>query len=223
MVPVNLPLCTALGAASILKQPLFREIHACQTNPKPSCPSSPSPAGKSWAKWLKTNHLKSSGLWLRLAKKASGTPSVTYAEAIEVALCYGWIDGQKQSHSAEAWLQKFTPRGRKSIWSKINREKALAMIENGEMQPAGLAEVERAKQDGRWQQAYDSPGNAIVPSDLQTALNKSPKAKAFFATLERRNRYAILWRVQTAKKAETRAKRIALFIGMLERGEKLHP
>jgi uncharacterized protein YdeI (YjbR/CyaY-like superfamily) len=178
---------------------------------------------KAWAKWLKTNHLKSSGLWLRLAKKACGTPSVTYAEAIEVALCYGWIDGQKQSHSAEAWLQKFTPRGRKSIWSKINREKALVLIENGEMQPAGLAEVERAKQDGRWEQAYDSPGNATVPSDLQTALNKSPKAKAFFATLERRNRYAILWRVQTAKKAETRAKRIALFIGMLERGEKLHP
>ena len=178
---------------------------------------------EAWEKWLKTNHLTSSGVWLRLAKRASGTPSVTYAEAIETALCYGWIDGQKQSHSAEAWLQRFTPRGRKSIWSKINREKALALIESGKMKPAGLAEVDRAKQDGRWEQAYDSPSSATVPADLQAALNKNPRARAFFATLERRNRYAILWRVQTAKKPETRAKRIALFVGMLERGEKLHP
>ncbi|HMD20257.1 MAG TPA: YdeI/OmpD-associated family protein [Alloacidobacterium sp.] len=178
---------------------------------------------KEWAKWLKTNHLTSQGLWMQLAKKASGSPSVTYAEAIETALCYGWIDGQKQSHSAEAWLQKFTPRGRRSIWSKINREKAVALIEGGKMKPRGLAEVERAKQDGRWEQAYDSPGSATVPADLQTALNKSPKAKAFFATLESRNRYAILWRIQTAKKAATRAKRIDLFIKMLEKGERIHP
>jgi uncharacterized protein YdeI (YjbR/CyaY-like superfamily) len=178
---------------------------------------------KDWAKWLITNHLTSSGLWLQLAKKASGTPSVTYAEAIETALCYGWIDGQKQSQSAEAWLQKFTPRARKSIWSKINCQKALALIESGKMKPPGLAEVERAKQDGRWEQAYDSPGNATIPEDLQTALNKVPKAKAFFATLESRNRYAILWRIQTAKKAETRAKRIELFMKMLEKGEKIHP
>ncbi|MGC1294188.1 MAG: YdeI/OmpD-associated family protein [Alloacidobacterium sp.] len=178
---------------------------------------------KTWEKWLKTNHLASPGVWLQLAKKASGTLSVTYAEAIETALCYGWIDGQKQSHNAEAWLQKFTPRGRKSIWSKINCEKASALIENGRMKPAGLAEVERAKQDGRWEQAYDSPSSATVPPDLQAALNKSPRAKAFFATLESRNRYAILWRVQTAKKTETRSKRIALFVEMLERGEKLHP
>jgi uncharacterized protein YdeI (YjbR/CyaY-like superfamily) len=178
---------------------------------------------EAWEKWLKTNHLTSSGVWLRLAKRASGTPSVTYAEAIETALCYGWIDGQKQSHSAEAWLQRFTPRGRKSIWSKINREKALALVESGKMKPAGLAEVDRAKQDGRWEQAYDSPSSATVPADLQAALNKNPRARAFFATLERRNRYAILWRVQTAKKPETRAKRIALFVGMLEHGEKLHP
>lgn len=176
-----------------------------------------------WEKWLKSNHCKSSGIWMKLAKKDSGTPSITYAEAIEVALCYGWIDGQKQSHSAEAWLQKFTPRGRRSIWSKINREKALALLESGRMQPAGLAEIERAKRDGRWKQAYDSPKNAAMPSDLQAALNKNQRAKAFFATLEGRNRYAILWRVQTAKKPETRAKRIALFVEMLERGEKLHP
>jgi uncharacterized protein YdeI (YjbR/CyaY-like superfamily) len=178
---------------------------------------------KAWEKWLKANHLSSTGIWLQLAKKATTTPSVTYPEAIEIALCYGWIDGQKQSHNAETWLQKFTPRGRKSIWSKINRDKALALIENGKMKPAGLAEVERAKQDGRWEQAYDSPSKAAVPTDLQRALNKNPRAKAFFATLEGRNRYAILWRVQTAKKAETRAKRIALFVEMLERGEKLHP
>ncbi|HYK35444.1 YdeI/OmpD-associated family protein [Alloacidobacterium sp.] len=178
---------------------------------------------KAWGKWLKANHRASSGIWMELAKKTSGTPSITYAEAIEVALCYGWIDGQKQGHSAEAWLQKFTPRGRRSIWSKINREKALALIESDRMQPAGLAEIERAKQDGRWEQAYDSPKNAEMPSDLRAALNKSPRAKAFFATLEGRNRYAILWRVQTAKKPETRTKRIALFVEMLERGEKLHP
>jgi uncharacterized protein YdeI (YjbR/CyaY-like superfamily) len=178
---------------------------------------------KAWEKWLEANHLSSTGIWLQLAKKATTTPSVTYPEAIEIALCYGWIDGQKQSHNAETWLQKFTPRGRKSIWSKINRDKALALIENGKMKPAGLAEVERAKQDGRWEQAYDSPSKAAVPTDLQRALNKNPRAKAFFATLEGRNRYAILWRVQTAKKTETRAKRIALFVEMLERGEKLHP
>lgn len=178
---------------------------------------------KAWDKWLKANHLMSSGIWMELAKKTSATPSVTYAEAIEIALCYGWIDGQKKARSADAWLQKFTPRGRRSIWSKINREKALALIENGRMKPAGLAEVERAKKDGRWEQAYDSPGSATVPPDLQAALNRNTHAKAFFATLEGRNRYAILWRVQTAKKAETRAKRIELFIGMLERGEKIHP
>jgi uncharacterized protein YdeI (YjbR/CyaY-like superfamily) len=178
---------------------------------------------KAWEKWLKTNHLSSPGLWLQFGKKNSGTATVTYAQAIEIALCYGWIDGQKQSHSAEAWLQKFTPRGKKSIWSKINREKALALIETGRMQATGLAEIERAKQDGRWEQAYDSPSNATVPPDLQTALNKSAKAKSFFAMLEGRNRYAILWRVQTAKKPETRTKRIAQFIEMLERGEKIHP
>ena len=177
---------------------------------------------KAWKKWLKANHLASSGIWLQLAKKASGTPSVTYAEAVEIALCYGWIDGQKQSHSEVAWLQKFTPRGKKSIWSKINREKALALIAGNKMQAAGLAEVERARQDGRWEQAYDSPATAAVPPDLQAALDKSRRAKAFFATLESRNRYAILWRVQTAKKPETRAKRIIQCMEMLERGEKFH-
>src|ERR1700722_3943889 len=178
---------------------------------------------KAWEKWLKTNHLSSSGIWLQLAKKDSGTSSVTYAEAIEVALCYGWIDGQKKSLSNEAWLQKFTPRGKKSIWSKINREKALTLVACGRMQATGLAEMERAKADGRWEQRYNPPRPHTVHSDLQAALKKNARAKAFFATLEGRNRYAILWRVQTAKKAETRARRIALFIEMLERGEKIHP
>ncbi|HEX8699215.1 MAG TPA: YdeI/OmpD-associated family protein [Myxococcaceae bacterium] len=181
------------------------------------------PHQKGWAAWLGKNHGKSAGVWLRMFKKDSGLPSVNYAEALEVALCYGWIDGLKRSDSATAWLQKFTPRGKRSTWSKINREKALALIESGKMKPAGLAEIERAKADGRWDQAYDSPKAATVPEDLQAALNANTRAKAFFATLNSANRYAILYRVQTAKKAETRAKRIQQFIQMLEKHEKLHP
>ena len=176
-----------------------------------------------WKAWLDANHAASSGVWLRLAKKASGAPSVSYAEALEVALCYGWIDGQKQSYDVETWLQKFTPRGAKSIWSKINRAKALALIERGQMKPAGLVAIERARQDGRWEAAYDSPSGATVPSDLQAALDRNGRAKAFFATLDRRNRYAILFRIQTAKRAETRARRVQQFIQMLEQHETLHP
>ncbi len=176
-----------------------------------------------WADWLDKNHAKSTGVWLRIAKKTANTRSVSYDEALQVALSYGWIDGQKKSYDESAWLQKFTPRGPKSIWSKVNREKAEALIRNGQMKPAGLAAVERAKQDGRWEAAYDSPRRAAVPSDFQAELDRHAKAKAFFATLNSANRYAILWRIQTAKKAETRAKRIEQFIQMLERGEKLHP
>ena len=176
-----------------------------------------------WAAWLAANHAESPGLWLQHAKKGSGLASVSYAEALDVALCYGWIDGQKKSYDDSSWLQKWTPRGAKSIWSKINREKALKLIEQGRMQPAGLAEVERAKQDGRWEAAYDSHSTATVPDDLQAALDNNAEASAFFATLNRTNRYAILFRIQTAKKAETRAKRIQEFIGMLERREKLYP
>ena len=176
-----------------------------------------------WAAWLESNHADSPGLWLRHAKKASGLASVSYAEALDVALCYGWIDGQKKSYDESSWLQKWTPRGAKSIWSKINREKALKLIEQARIQPAGLAEVERAKQDGRWEAAYDSHSTATVPDDLQAALDSNAEAGAFFATLNSTNRYAILFRIQTAKKAETRAKRIREFIGMLERHEKMHP
>lgn len=176
-----------------------------------------------WATWLDANHTTSPGVWLRIAKKAAGIESVSYAEALETALCYGWIDGQKKTYDQSSWLQKFTPRGAKSIWSKVNREKAQQLIERGQMKPAGLAAVERAKQDGRWDAAYDSSSSASVPADFQAALDQHPKAKAFFATLNSANRYAILFRIQTAKKAETRTKRIEQFIGMLENQEMLHP
>ena len=172
--------------------------------------------------WLARNHAKSSGVLLRFAKKSSGVKSITYDQALDVALRYGWIDGQSKSDGAEYWLQKFTPRGKRSIWSKRNREKALALIESGQMRRAGLAEVERAKKDGRWEAAYDSPSCATVPSDLEAALSENVEARAFFKTLDSRNRYAILFRIHTAKKPETRAKRIREFVAMLARNEKLH-
>src|SRR5215475_10103903 len=144
-----------------------------------------------WAVWLDKNHSKNSGLWLRLAKKGSGLSSVSYQEALEVALCYGWIDGQKRPEDERTWLQKFVPRSSKSIWSKINCEKARVLIANGEMKAAGLAAVESAKNDGRWEKAYDSPSKATVPEDFQAALNTNPRAKSFFETLDRANRYAV--------------------------------
>lgn len=176
-----------------------------------------------WRAWLHASHSESPGVWLRHAKKATDLQSVSYAEALDVALCYGWIDGQKKSYDEESWLQKWTPRGSKSIWSKINREKAAMLIERGQMQPSGMAAVEKAKQDGRWEAAYDSHSSATVPDDFQTALDNNPEAKAFFATLNSQNRYAMLFRIQTAKKAETRARRIAQFVQMLEQHEKLYP
>jgi uncharacterized protein YdeI (YjbR/CyaY-like superfamily) len=176
-----------------------------------------------WLAWLEKNHDKSPGIWLRIAKKDSGLRSVSYKEALDVALCYGWIDGQKRPESAEAWLQKFLPRSAKSIWSKINREKALALIASGRMQSAGLAAVESAKANGRWDAAYDSFSSATVPTDLQAALDAEPGAQAFFATLDRTNRYAILWRIQTVKRAETRARKIDEYVRMLARHEKIHP
>ena len=176
-----------------------------------------------WAAWLGENHQVTPGVWLRLAKKAAALQSLSYAEAVAVALCYGWIDGQAKRYDEASWLQKFTPRGPKSIWSKVNREKVEQLIENGQMQPAGLQAVERAKQDGRWDAAYDSPKNITIPGDLQAALDSNPAANAFFTTLNSQNRYAILFRIQTAKKAETRARRIQQFMDMLARQEKLHP
>ncbi|MBW8877297.1 MAG: YdeI/OmpD-associated family protein [Acidobacteria bacterium] len=176
-----------------------------------------------WADWLEENHATSPGGWLRLAKKGSGIPSVSYDEALETALCFGWIDGQKKSHDEKTWLQKFTPRGPRSIWSKVNREKVAKLTASGRMRPAGLQAVERAKQGGQWDAAYDAQSRATVPPDLQAELDKNQDAKDFFATLNSQNRYAILFRIQTVKKAETRAKRIREFIAMLKRKEKLHP
>ena len=176
-----------------------------------------------WAEWLAANHASSRGIWMRLAKKASGIASINYDQALEEALCYGWIDGQKKTYDETSWLQKFTPRGARSIWSKVNRDKVQALIERERMQPAGHAEIERAKQDGRWEAAYDSQSKADVPDDFVAALEANPAAKAFFATLNSRNRYAMLFRIQTAKKPETRAKRIEQFVEMLARSESLYP
>lgn len=190
---------------------------------KPEVPVQLFATQKDWETWLDANHASSPGLWLRLAKKGADLTSLSYAEALDVALCHGWIDGQKKGYDDASWLQKFTPRKPKSLWSKINREKVAALTAAGRMKPAGLAAVESAKKDGRWDAAYDSPGGATVPEDFQAALDQNPKAKAFYDTLEKRNTYAILWRIQTAKKPETRAKRIRDFVAMLERGEKIHP
>jgi len=178
---------------------------------------------KDWERWLTGHHESSPGVWLMIAKKGSALTSVSYAEALEAALCHGWIDGQKQAHDSEAWLQKFTPRGARSIWSKINREKAEQLIASGRMMPAGLRAIENAKRNGRWENAYHSAKGSTVPDDFLVAMAKSRKAKTFFETLNSANRYAILFRIQTAKKAETRARRIEQFIGMLERHEKIHP
>jgi uncharacterized protein YdeI (YjbR/CyaY-like superfamily) len=175
-----------------------------------------------WAAWLAKNHARSSGIWLRLAKKNSGLKSITYAEALDIALCYGWIDGQKKPENDQTWLQRFCPRSPKSIWSKINCEKALALIESGRMMPPGHQAIEQAKNTGHWDSAYDSPSRATVPDDFQAALDASPRANAFFMNLDRANRYAILFRIQTGKRPETRERNIQKFIAMLERGEKIH-
>jgi uncharacterized protein YdeI (YjbR/CyaY-like superfamily) len=173
--------------------------------------------------WLSAHHASQAGVWLRIAKAASALQSVTYVEALDIALCFGWIDGQKRGHDAESFLQKFTPRLKRSPWSKRNREHVERLIAGGEMHPAGLAAVAAAKADGRWDRAYDSPGTATVPEDLQAALDAHPDARTFFETLTGANRYAILYRIQTAVKPETRARRIAEFVAMLQRREVLHP
>jgi uncharacterized protein YdeI (YjbR/CyaY-like superfamily) len=175
-----------------------------------------------WETWLEENHRERGGLWLRLGKNGSGVKSVTYGEALEVALTYGWIDGQKRPESEQAWLQRFVPRGAGSIWSKINREKARGLIASGRMKAAGMEAVERAKENGRWESAYDSPKGAAVPDDFQAALDANSRAGEFFLGLDRANRYAVLFRIQTVKKAETRARLIREFVGMLESGGRIH-
>lgn len=174
-------------------------------------------------RWLRKHHAKASCVWVKYAKKKSGIPSINWDQAVDVALCYGWIDGQAKSLDDTYSLQRFTPRGKKSKWSKLNRERVARLIKEGRMQPAGLAEVERAKADGRWDAAYDSPANAKVPDDLAKALAKSAKAKKFFESLSSANRYAILYRLHDAKRPETRARRLEKFVEMLKNGEKLHP
>jgi uncharacterized protein YdeI (YjbR/CyaY-like superfamily) len=172
--------------------------------------------------WLEESHANSAGLWLKIAKKDSGVASVTYAEALELALCFGWIDSQKRGLDELHFLQRFTPRRPRGKWSLINREKAEGLIASRTMRPAGLAEVEAAKADGRWEAAYAGQRTAEVPEDLQRELNRSEAAREFFATLDGANRYAILYRLQEAKKPETRMRRLRKFIAMLERGEKIH-
>lgn len=172
--------------------------------------------------WLDSNHAGSRGLWLKIAKKGSGVDSVSYAEALELALSFGWIDSQKRGFDERHFLQRFTPRRPRGKWSRINREKAERLIASGAMRPAGLAEVEAAKADGRWDAAYPGQRTAEVPADLQRELEKSDAAREFFATLDSANRYAILYRLDDAKKPETRERRLLKFIAMLERGEKIH-
>jgi len=181
------------------------------------------PTAQAWEQWLDVNHARSRGVWLKIAKPSAGVASVGYSEALEAALLFGWIDGQKQKYDEHFWLQKFTPRGTRSRWSERNRAIATRLMKEGHMRPAGLGAVEGAKKDGRWAQAYASQGRATVPPDLQGALEADPEALAFFATLDSHNRYAILYRVHDAKKPETRARRIADFVRMLARHETLHP
>jgi uncharacterized protein YdeI (YjbR/CyaY-like superfamily) len=180
-------------------------------------------SAKAWAAWLAKNHAKSSGVWLKLAKKGSGDVTVSYSDALDVALCFGWIDGRKAKLDERSWRQRFCPRTAQSKWSKLNRIRVERLVETGAMKPAGLAEVQRAQADGRWDAAYDAQSTATVPPDLRRELKKHPEAAAFFDTLEARNRYAILYRIQDAKKPETRARRIEKFVAMLEAHEKIHP
>jgi uncharacterized protein YdeI (YjbR/CyaY-like superfamily) len=175
-----------------------------------------------WEAWLDAEHANSDGVWVKFAKKGSGVQTVVYAEALDVALCYGWIDSQVMTLDERFYLQKFTPRRSRSKWSQINREKIEQLTKAGRMKPAGLEQVELAKADGRWDASYPSASTIEVPDDLQKALDANPKAAAFFATLSGSNRYAFLYRLHDAKRPETRARRLEKFVGMLERGEKIY-
>jgi uncharacterized protein YdeI (YjbR/CyaY-like superfamily) len=175
-----------------------------------------------WEAWLDAEHASSDGVWIKFAKKGSGIDSVSYPEAVEIGLCFGWIDSQMKSLDERFYIQKFTPRRAKSKWSRVNREKIEELTKQGRMKPAGLAEVELAKADGRWEAAYSSPANVEVPDDLQKALDASPKAAEFWAVLNKSNRYAIVYQLEDAKKPATRTRRLEKFLGMLERGEKLY-
>jgi uncharacterized protein YdeI (YjbR/CyaY-like superfamily) len=173
--------------------------------------------------WLEENHTQPTGIWLLIAKKASGRPSITYAQALECALCYGWIDGQKAKHDEGSWLQHFSRRKKDSIWSQVNQTNVARLIAEGRMQAQGLAAIEEAKQSGQWAAAYQPTKSREIPADLEVALAQSPKARAFFDTLGSQNRYAFVFRVSTAKRPETRAKRIVEFVQMMENGEVFYP
>jgi uncharacterized protein YdeI (YjbR/CyaY-like superfamily) len=178
---------------------------------------------RAWEDWLEEKHAASAGVWIKIAKKDTGIESVRYPEVLESALCFGWIDGRREALDERYFLQRFTPRQARSRWSQINREKTERLIAAGRMRVAGLAEVARAKADGRWEAAYESQKRIAVPLDLQRELDARPEAKAFFSKLSSRNRYAILYRLQDAKKPETRARRLAKFVAMLETGETIYP
>jgi uncharacterized protein YdeI (YjbR/CyaY-like superfamily) len=176
-----------------------------------------------WERWLEDHHAEADGVWIKIAKKVAGIESVRYPEVLDTAICFGWIDGRREALDEQYFLQRFTRRQSRSRWSRINRDKAERLIAEGRMRPAGLAEVERAKADGRWAAAYEGQRSAAVPDDLQRELDARPEAKAFFASLSSQNRYAIVYRLQDAKRPETRARRLAKFVAMLEAGEKIHP
>jgi uncharacterized protein YdeI (YjbR/CyaY-like superfamily) len=175
-----------------------------------------------WATWLAAEHAASAGVWLKIARKDGGAESVSYSDALDVALCHGWIDGQKDRLDERFWLQRFTPRKPRSRWSKRNCERAEALMGSGEMAPAGMREIERARADGRWEAAYDSHSTATVPDDLLAELERNDAARAFFAALDSNNRYAILYRIQEARRPETRARRISKYVAMLGEGRKIH-
>jgi uncharacterized protein YdeI (YjbR/CyaY-like superfamily) len=179
-------------------------------------------SAKAFEVWLQQHHATSPGLWLKIVKRGALDTSVTYLEAVEIALCWGWIDGQKKGLDAHYFLQRFTPRRARSVWSKVNVDKVATLIKDGRMQAPGLAQVEAAQADGRWARAYDGARTSVVPEDLIAALEAAPMAKAFFSEINATNRYAILWRIQTAVRAETRARRIAQLVEMLSRGETVH-
>ena len=185
-------------------------------------PKLPFASAAEWEAWLEENHASAEGVWIKMAKKDTGIESVRYPEVLDCALCFGWIDARREALDARYFLQRFTPRRARSKWSRINRDKAERLIAEGRMRPAGLAEVERAKGDGRWEAAYEGQRSITVPADLQRELDARPRAKAFFAELTSQNRYAILYRLQDAKRPETRARRLAQYVAMLEAGETLH-
>jgi uncharacterized protein YdeI (YjbR/CyaY-like superfamily) len=190
---------------------------------KPDEPTLAFASRAAWAKWLRARHGTAPGVTIKIAKKAAGATGISYDDALEVALSYGWIDARKSRLDDRFWLQRFTPRGPRSKWSQRNRAKALEMIENGNMRAAGRREVDRARADGRWEAAYAAESTATVPDDLRAALDAKQRAARFFAELDSRNRYAILYRIGDAKRPETRARRIEKFVAMLDAGEKIHP